>query len=83
MEKLKVEKSRYTSGLNNVRISGFADGELEELKKLSHEDARQRLIEMLDERNNGEGTCLACGYGIYGLWFDNEFAYMNVGTSCD
>ena len=81
--KLKIEKSRCSSGLDTLRISGFTDEELYGLKKVSNNEAKDMLIEMLDERNNGEGTCYACGYGIYGVWFDNEFAYMNVGTTCD
>ena len=83
MTALKVEKFRCTSGLDTLRISGFNDGELNELKSMEHHEAEKKLVEMLDSRNHGEGTCYSCGYGIYSLWFDNEFAYMNIGTSCD
>lgn len=83
MSAMKIEKSRYGNGLDEIRISGFKDGELNELKSMEHMEAKEKLIEMLDDRNNGEGTALACGYGIYGMWFDNEYAYMNVGSSCD
>jgi hypothetical protein len=50
---------------------------------MEHNEAKETLIDMLDDRNQGQGTCWQCGYGVYGLWFDNEFAYLNVGTSCD
>ena len=83
MSAMKIEKSRYGNGLDEIRISGFKDGELNELKSMEHMEAKEKLIEMLDDRNNGEGNALACGYGIYGMWFDNEYAYMNVGSSCD
>ena len=83
MGRLNVEKSRCSTGLDQIKISGFNDGELSELKSMEHGEAEKKLIEMLDSRNGGEGTCYACGYGIYGLWFDNEAAYMSVGTSCD
>jgi len=83
MARLKVEKRHYSGGLDHVRISGFNDGELNELKSMEHHEAEEKLLEMLDDRNGGEGKCFKCGYGVYGMWFDNEFAYMSVGSSCD
>lgn len=80
---LKVERNRYSGGLDHVKITGFNAGELNELKSMEHHEAKEKLIEMLDSRNNREGTSLACGYGIYGLWFDNEAAYLSVGSTCD
>ena len=81
---LKIEKI-YAQGANVTthKITGFKDGELRQLKDLPHSQAEERLIMMLDERNGKLGTQWACGYGIFGLWFDNEAAYMNVGNSCD
>ena len=69
--------------MDTMKISGFAEGELESLKKMSNEDARERLLDMLDARNNRIATTWHNGYGIFGLWFDNEFAYLNIGRSCD
>ena len=80
---LKIEKEKYSGGLDHVKITGFNDGELSELKSMEHSEAQQKLVEMLDNRNNGQGTCYACGYGIYGLWFDNEAAYLSIGNTCD
>jgi len=70
-------------GISTMMISGFKNGELSELKSMEHREAEEKLIEMLNSRNNGQGTAYACGYGIYGLWFDNEAAYLNIGSSCD
>lgn len=70
-------------GMETKMITGFRDGELNELKSMEHNEAKEKLLEMLDSRNNKTGTCWACGYGVYGMWFDNEAAYMNIGTSCD
>ena len=79
---LKIEKT--TNGrLVTVKITGFLDGELGELKSMEHGEAQDKLLEMLDSRNNGIGSCWACGYGVYGMWFDNEAAYINIGNSCD
>lgn len=80
---LTIDKRPYGSGLNELKISGFNDGELNELKSMEHGEAKEKLIDMLDNRNNGIGTAWACGYGIYGMWFDNEAAYLSVGSSCD
>jgi len=70
-------------GMDTKRISGFQEGELAELKAMPHGEAEQALLTMLDERNDGCGTFYHNGYGVYGVWFDNEFAYINVGKSCD
>ena len=83
MEKLKTEKRRYGPGMDTMKVSGFTDEELYRLKALPNAEAKEEVIRIMDERNNGEGTCYALGYGIYSLWFDNEAAYMNVGTTCD
>lgn len=83
MSKLTITKQPCGNGMDTMRIAGFADGELNELKSMEHEEAGQKLLEMLDSRNNGIGKVWLCGYGVYGFWFDNEFAYMNIGRSCD
>ena len=70
-------------GLDTMKITGFSDEILYSLKHMKHEDAKESVIELLDERNNGIGTCWHNGNGIYGLWFDNEAAYMNIGSSAD
>lgn len=83
MAALNTEKIPCSAGLVTVRIGGFNDGELNELKSMEHREAEDKLLEMLDSRNHGLGTTYASGYGVYGVWFDNEFAYMNIGSSCD
>ena len=70
-------------GKQTMRIGGFGDGELCELKSMEHREATDKLLDMLNHRNNGTGNTWVCGYGVYGVWFDNEYAYVNVGTSCD
>ena len=80
---LTIEKQQKYSGLQTMRIGGFREGELSELKSMEHHEAQDKLLEMLDSRNGNLGTSWHNGYGVYGMWFDNEFAYMNIGTSCD
>lgn len=83
MGKLNLDFQKISSGMKTVKITGFNDGELSELKSMDHYEAKDKLLEMLDNRNSGVGTCWTCGPGVYGLWFDNEAAYLNIGTSCD
>ena len=83
MAQLNVEFSPCGHGMETAKITGFEDGELNELKSMEHHEAKMTILGMLDNRNGGIGTCWMCGPGVYGLWFDNEAAYMNVGTSCD
>ena len=84
MAKLIVETMPRTSGsLDTMKISGFQEGELQDLKAVSNAVAKDRLVNMLDVRNSGLGRQWLCGHGIYGVWFDNEFAYVNIGRSCD
>ena len=80
---LTIEQIHYSPGMNTQRVGGFEEGELRKLKDMPHGKARDELIRMLNERNGGLGPTWECGYGMYGLWFDNEYAYVNIGSSCD
>ena len=83
MAKLTVDRIDRIGGMDTMKIAGFGDGELSELKSMDHYEAKDKLLEILDFRNDGIGTMWSCGYGVYGLWFDNEAAYLNIGNSCD
>ena len=84
MDKLIIETVPSNSRIMDTKkISGFREGELQRLKSYSNAEAKDKLIEMLDTRNNKIATCWHNGEGIYGLWFDNEAAYLNIGKSCD
>lgn len=84
MEPLKIEEipsGRY--GMRTMRITCFPGDELPTLRRLPNKDAKYRLFEMLDKRNNNTATNWGCGYGIYAVWFDDVAAYVNVGDSSD
>lgn len=83
MAKLIIEKRPCSNGKETVKITGFGEGELSELKSMEHYESKEKLLDMLDNRNGGIGTAWMCGYGVYGLWYDNDAAYLNIGTSCD
>ena len=83
MAKLTLQAMPCTMGMDTLRITGFEDGELSELKSMEHGESGRKLLDMLDVRNDGAGTMYMCGYGVYGHWFDDDSAYINVGRSCD
>lgn len=83
MEELKIDKLDFGSSLDTMKISGMSEEELKDLRRVPHDVALDRLLEMLDKRNNGLGTRWACGRGVYSFWFDNVAAYVNIGRSCD
>ena len=86
MAKLNINKLSTVAsgaGMQTMKITGFMDGELSELKSMEHKEAKEKLLQMLDDRNGGTGTQWVCGHGVYGMWFDEEAAYFNIGTSCD
>lgn len=83
MNKLTIETLPCSRAMDTKKITGFQDGELVELKHMKNAEAKYKLLTMLDSRNCNIGTCWHNGYGIFGLWFDNEAAYLNVGKSCD
>lgn len=83
MARLTIERKPCTNSMDTMKITGFSDSELSELKSMEHYESKDALLDMLDSRNSGQGTLWACGYGVFGHWFDNEAAYINVGKSCD
>lgn len=86
VQPLSIEEAKSLasgSRMRVMRIGNFLEGELSELKSMEHHEAGDTLMDMLDRRNKGIATTWQCGYGTYGFWFDNEYAYVNVGTSCD
>ena len=84
MERLRIgtiESGRC--GMKTMMIDGLTDAELKELKRMDHQEAGEKLLQIVDERNNGIATQWKCGNGVYGFWFDNECAFVNIGDSCD
>ena len=83
MAALTIQKLQSTGRLDTMRIGGFNNGELSELKSMEHYESKSKLLDMLDDRNHGLGLTWMAGPGVYGHWFDNEYAYVNIGKSCD
>ena len=83
MKPLIVDISSHGMGVDRWGIAGYTPEELAELKAMPHEDRRQRVLQDLDERNMGLGTCWMCGNGVYGVSVLGDMVYAEVGTTCD
>lgn len=83
MARLTIERQACTNSLDTMKITGLTNEELSELKSMEHYESKEKLLDILDNRNDGQGTLWAIGNGVYGLWYDNDAAYLNVGRSCD
>lgn len=80
---LEIERNPFGMGNDIFKIAGFSDEEFIELKSMKHKEAKNKLLDLLDERNNDLGTiwwrsCVVCD-----CWFDNEFAYVKLADPCD
>ena len=90
MDKLKIEVDRDTFLTDHWRVTGFSNDEMQELYELkqhsSWDTLRNRFVDILDAHNPNQGTCWACGYGIYSIRFNNHFqnsVFVETGSSCD
>ena len=88
--KLTIELDRDTYLFDHWKVSGFSDEEFSELLRLKEDQGyfqmQKRLVEIIDEHNPNQGTCWACGYGIYGVVFNDRFpgcVFVETGNSCD
>ena len=68
MAALKIKKRRIYNWVQ-WEVTGFTNDELDELKSMDVRDARDKVLEMLDDRNEGKGTYLANCVGIHLMQF--------------
>ena len=83
MDALKIVNDRTGMGVSIKKITGFTTRELNELGSMEHDEFREKVLDMLDRRNNGTGSCWQCGYGVYQMWISGDAVYAEVGNSCD
>ena len=78
MKKLEIDIIEQHSNTETARIGGLSSDELFELKNMDHKQAGTKLLDILDERNDGIGTTWRRSCGVVSWWFDNEYAYVNI-----
>lgn len=83
MERLNIETKYINSGTKVMKITGFSEAELSELNSMDYRDMIDKVLDMLDSRNNGIGTAWHNGYGVYQMWVSNGAVMVEIGTSCD
>ena len=80
---LIIEKNPFGMGDNIRKITGLTDEQLRELKSLENKKAMHKLLDIIDEHNDGLGTQWWRSDIVSSLWFDNEFAYVKLFDPCD
>lgn len=83
MERLNIETKYINSGTKVMKVTGFSEAELSELNSMDYRDMIDKVLDMLDSRNNGIGTAWHNGYGVYQMWISNGAVMAEIGTSCD
>ena len=82
-QQLKIETASEMLSSKVLKITGFTVEELEYLNKLMYQDMKKAIANLLDKRNEGYGTVLHNGYGIYDVWVKGDAVMVEVGKSCD
>ena len=80
---LKIETHQEDNRSRVMKITGLTEKELDELNSMDYREMISKMVEILDSRNDKQGTCWAQGYGIYQMWIRNGSVFMEVGVSCD
>lgn len=80
---LKVENDYHLVGSTIMKVTGFDDRELSELNSMDYREMIETVLNALDERNNGLGSCWQNGYGVYTMWITDKSVMVEIGNSCD
>jgi hypothetical protein len=65
---LKVEQFYSTRSTNTMKITGFTYKELSELNSMDYREMKETVLDMLDDRNGGLGSCWHNGYYVFSMW---------------
>ena len=83
MSPLKIATEHDRGGVKIMKVTGFTPFELDMLNRMPYQDMKEKLLTMLDDRNNGLGTCWHNGNGVYQMWVGADGMYVEIGSSCD
>lgn len=73
-------------GVRIMQVDGFSDDEMKELGSMDYREMKDTVLEMIDRRNVGVGTCWHNGYGVYSMYTNSIYPnsiFVEIGTSCD
>ena len=80
------EEPGFGHATSIMRVSGFSVEEMKELSKLPVMKMEERVLEMINQRNNGIGTCWHNGNGVYRVYISQmcpDSVFVEIGKSCD
>lgn len=83
MDALKVDRERQTNRTSIMRITGWTEQELEDLRHLHYQDMKNAVLEELDRRNGGLGTCWHNAYYVFQMWVRDDAVMVEIGNSSD
>ena len=85
-EALQVSVFYEGYGSKVMKIDGFSDEDLDELRRMDYRDMKKEVLEALDRYNGGLGTCWQNGNGVYSAYMNGQYPksiFVEIGKSCD
>ena len=80
---LKIDREYIGHRTTIMSITGWTDEELHELGSMTYQDMKEKIMEVLDSRNGGIGTCWHNAYYIYQMWIHGDAVKVEIGNSSD
>lgn len=81
-----ITQFRLGLGVKTMQIQGFTPKEMDELGNMDYREFKEKVLEMVDERNKGTATVWHNGYGVYHVYTHPGYPdsiFVEIGTSCD
>lgn len=85
-EALQVSVFYEGVGSKVMKVDGFDDGDLEDLRRMDYRDMMKQVTDALDRCNGGLGTCWHNGNGILSVYMNGQYPksiFVEIGKSCD
>ena len=73
-------------GVKTMQVKGFTKEEMSELLSMDYREFKDKVLDMIDDRMSGLGTCWHNGYGVYSMFTNNLYPdsiFVEIGKSCD
>ena len=85
-EALQVTTFYEGYGSKVMKVDGFSDSDLDDLRRMDYRDMIQQVLEALDKCNGGMGTQWKAGYGVFSAYMNGQYPksiFVEIGKSCD
>ena len=85
-EALKVTVFYEGVGSKVMKVDGFSDEDLDDLRRMDYRDMKKQVLDALDACNNNLGTCWQNGNGVLSMYMNGvhpKSIFVEIGKSCD